>query len=148
MPATADIVVVGAGCIGASVAVHLAMAGVRNVVLVEKDAPASMTTGRSSAIVRQHYSQPTFARWAMESLAVWADFAELYGGEPVFTRTGWAIIGSEADTEPMRRCVDLLRGLGVRTESISATDLARLDPALASADVVCAAYEPDAGYCD
>jgi sarcosine oxidase subunit beta len=148
LPTTADIVVVGAGCIGASIAVHLAMAGVRDVVLVEKERPAAMTTGRSSAIVRQHYSQRTFARWAMESLSVWQRFDDIFGVKPVFTRTGWAIAGGQADAEPMRSCVELLRGIGVRTEFVSPDQLANLDPSVRWDDFACAAYEPDAGYCD
>jgi sarcosine oxidase, subunit beta len=144
----ADIVVVGAGCIGASTAVHLALAGARDVMLVEKGAPAAMTTGRSSAIVRQHYSQPTFARWAMESLSVWQRFDEVFGVEPVFTQTGWVIVGGAVDVEPMRKCVELLRGIGVRTELVSPEDLADLEPAACHDDLGCAAYEPDAGYCD
>jgi len=148
LPTSADVVVIGAGCIGASTAVHLVMAGMRNVVLIEKGAPASMTTGWSSAIVRQHYSQPTFARWARDSLIVWRQFADAFGVAPVFTPTGWAIAGSAADVEPMRRCVELLRGLGVQTELLSLEDLAALDPSVLIDDFGCAAYEPDAGYCD
>ena len=148
LPTRADVVVVGAGCIGASVAVHLVMAGMRRVVLLEKGGPASMTTGWSSAIVRQHYSQPTFARWAMDSLSVWRAFSEIFGAQPVFTQTGWAIAGGASDVEPMRKCVELLRSLGVRTDFLSAMDLARLEPGADCADLVCAAYEPDAGYCD
>jgi len=148
LPTTADVVVVGAGCIGASVAVHLALAGERNVVLLDKAGPAAMTTGRSSAIVRQHYSHPTFARWAMESLSVWRDFDAFFGVEPVFTRTGWAIAGGSPDVNPMRQCVELLRGIGVETTFVTADDLAHLDPALNVSDFACAAYEPDAGYCE
>jgi sarcosine oxidase, subunit beta len=148
LPATAEVVVVGAGCIGASIAAHLARAGMREVVLLEKGAPAAMTTGRSSAIVRQHYSQPTFARWAKESLSVWREFDAVFGVEAVFTRTGWAIAGGAADVEPMRECVKLLHDLGVHTWLVSADDLAALDPALSTSEFACAAYEPDAGYCD
>ena len=49
------IVVVGAGVMGASVAYHLAKAGVRKVVVVEKRFLASGATGKSSGLVRMHY---------------------------------------------------------------------------------------------
>jgi sarcosine oxidase subunit beta len=148
LPTSADVVVVGAGCIGASIAVHLVQAGLRDVLLIEKGVPASMTTGRSSAIVRQHYSQPTFARWAHESLSVWQRFASIFEADPVFTPTGWAIAGGISDAEPMRQSVDLLRGLGVQTQLLSAAELAKVEPGADCADFACAAYEPDAGYCD
>ncbi len=148
LPKSADVVVVGAGCIGASAAVHLIRAGVRNVVLIDKDGPAAMTTGRSSAIVRQHYSQPTFARWARSSLAVWQDFSAQYGGDAVFTRTGWAIASGAADVEAMRGCIALLRSLGIDTLLLSQMELHELEPAADVSDFACVAYEPDAGYCD
>jgi sarcosine oxidase subunit beta len=144
----ADVVVVGAGCIGASAAVHLARAGVRDVVLLDKQGPAAMTTGRSSAIVRTHYSQPTYARWALESLLVWRQFDEMFGGDPVLTHTGWAIAGGPDDAEPMRKTVELLCSIGVRTEMLSLDELAKLEPSAKFDEFACAAYEPDAGYCD
>jgi sarcosine oxidase subunit beta len=52
------------------------------------------------------------------------------------------------DAEPMRQCVDLLRGFGVRTSMLSVAELSSLDPSVRVDDLACAAYEPDAGYCD
>lgn len=147
-PRTAEVVVVGAGCIGASTAVQLTMAGIKDVVLVEKGGPAAMTTGRSSTFIRQHYSQPTFARWARESLPIWERFDEMFGAEPVFTRTGYATFGGPADAAPMSRTVEFLRGTGVRIELLGSADLSKLEPSIWTDDLACGAYEPDGGYCD
>src|ERR671924_389183 len=57
-----DVVVVGGGCTGASSAMHLAGRGVGRVVLVEREALASASTGKSSAILRQHYTTEIMAR--------------------------------------------------------------------------------------
>ena len=59
-----DVVVVGAGVSGASLAWSLKTRGVKRVLLVERDRPASGGTGKSAAIVRQHYSTPLMARMA------------------------------------------------------------------------------------
>jgi sarcosine oxidase subunit beta len=63
MAATADVVIIGGGATGASIAYHLAGRGLTGVVVVEKNLLASGPTGRSSACVRQHYSTPETAAW-------------------------------------------------------------------------------------
>ena len=55
MLSTADVVVIGAGITGASAAFQLAQRGLK-VALVEKRFIAAGSTGKSSAIIRQHYS--------------------------------------------------------------------------------------------
>ena len=52
MARTADIVIVGGGVTGCSIAYHLARRGVRNVMILEKHFLASGATGKSSACVR------------------------------------------------------------------------------------------------
>jgi len=66
----ADVVVVGAGVVGASVAFHLRRLGVGDVVLAERRAPASGATGRSGALVRTHYTNEPEAALAIAALAV------------------------------------------------------------------------------
>ena len=56
MALTTDVVIIGGGVIGASIAFHLAARGMRDVIVVEKSSVASGATGKSSACVRQHYT--------------------------------------------------------------------------------------------
>jgi sarcosine oxidase subunit beta len=56
MNETSDIVIIDGGVIGASIAYHLAQRGGARVTLLERQALGTGTTGRSGAIVRQHYS--------------------------------------------------------------------------------------------
>jgi sarcosine oxidase subunit beta len=65
---TADVVIVGAGVNGASTAFHLAKAGMRNVVVVERHHVAAGATGKSGALVRMHYTNEPETRLALESL--------------------------------------------------------------------------------
>ncbi|PYM96433.1 MAG: hypothetical protein DME04_02015, partial [Candidatus Rokuibacteriota bacterium] len=85
---TADVVVVGGGVNGTSIAYALAARGVR-VVLCEKGAVASGASGRSSALVRMHYTNEWDARLAFASFPVFQRWAEVMGGPSVFTRTGF-----------------------------------------------------------
>ncbi|MCA1667624.1 MAG: FAD-binding oxidoreductase, partial [Thermomicrobia bacterium] len=80
MAETADVVVIGGGCIGASIALHLAREGVRDVLLVERAYLCAGTTGQSGAIVRQHYSNDFTAAMARDSLAIFREWADRIGG--------------------------------------------------------------------
>ena len=98
MSQTAEVVVVGGGVNGASIAYALAAKGVK-VVLVEKGALASGASGRSSALVRMHYTNEWDARLAWASFPVFRHWAELMGGPPVFTHTGFVNVVAP----PLRR---------------------------------------------
>src|SRR5213079_2819441 len=87
---TADVVVVGGGVNGVSIAYALAARGVGRVVLCEQAALANGASGRSSALVRMHYTNETDARLAFASFPIFRDWTEIMGGgPPVFTPTGF-----------------------------------------------------------
>ncbi len=65
---TADVVVIGAGANGTSTAFHLARAGLKRVVVVERQYLGSGATGKSGALVRMHYTNEPEVRLAFESL--------------------------------------------------------------------------------
>src|SRR5579872_1299675 len=102
MAVGADIVIVGGGCMGASIAYQLAKAAAGDLLLLERATLASGTTGRSSAIVRQHYSLPTLVRMAQRSLHTFQHFATEVGGEVGFRRTGLLIGARAADLEDLQ----------------------------------------------
>ena len=74
---SADIIVIGGGCMGTSIALQLARHGAGRIVLLEKNEIASGATGRSSAIVRMHYAHEALARMALRARAVYEHFDEL-----------------------------------------------------------------------
>ena len=80
MSQTADVVIVGGGVIGCSIAYHLVRRGVGNVLLVEKSFLASGATGKSSACIRQHYSTPETCRMVLHALRFFESFGEHTGG--------------------------------------------------------------------
>src|SRR5258708_23161188 len=87
MTTTADIIMIGGGVMGASIAYYLAKQGGGQVVLLERQALCNGTTGRSGAIVRQHYSNEYTIRMAKECLTVFQHFDELIGGDFGFLPT-------------------------------------------------------------
>src|SRR3972149_11641626 len=88
MADTADVIIIGAGIHGASLAFHLAERGVKAVVL-EKATVASGATGRSSGLVRMHYDVEADARLAWRSWAYFNDWSERVGGDSGFNGVGF-----------------------------------------------------------
>jgi sarcosine oxidase subunit beta len=146
MADTADVVVIGGGVIGTSIAFALASAGIKRVVLLEKSALASGASGRSSALVRMHYTNIEDARLAWASYPVFRDWTERMGGPPVFRRTGVVAVVGPDDAPALRSNVEMLRGLGVETVALSPAELKTLQPFVNVDDVGAAAYEPASGY--
>ena len=79
--ATADVVVIGAGVNGASVAFRLAERGVRRVVVLERRHLAAGASGKSGSLVRMHYTNVDESRLAFASLRVFQHWDEVVGGD-------------------------------------------------------------------
>ena len=83
---TADAVVIGGGILGASTAHFLAKRGFGKIVLLEKDALASGSTGHSAANVRTYYSNPVTAQLAWRAVQMFEEDEEELGGDSVSSR--------------------------------------------------------------
>lgn len=142
-----DVAVIGGGIIGCAVTLELARRGA-SVVVLEKGALASGSTGRSSAIVRQHYSNEVTARMARWGLDVFRDFDERVGGECGFVGCGFLILVPARDAEGLSANVALQRGLGINTRILAPEEIPEVLPGADPSDLVAAAWEPGAGYAD
>jgi sarcosine oxidase subunit beta len=144
----AEVVVVGAGVVGASVAFHLAERGIETLV-IDRDGPAAGSTARSGALIRAHYSTALEADLAWESLTDYFEpWGERVGGGCGFTRSGFAYLVGEENVEALRQNVALQRQVGVMTGLVSPDELREIEPALRTEGVALAAYEPRGGYAD
>jgi glycine/D-amino acid oxidase-like deaminating enzyme len=145
---TADVVVVGGGVNGVSIAYALAARGVARVVLCEQAALANGASGRSSALVRMHYTNEWDARLAFASFPVFKHWPEIMGGPAVFTHTGFVNVVAPAYADALRKNVQMLRGIGVNTTAMTSGELHDLQPFANVDDLGAAAWEPDSGYAD
>jgi sarcosine oxidase, subunit beta len=148
LPQTADVVVIGGGVIGTSIAFYLARMGVGQVILLERKHLAAGSTGTSSGLVRMHYDNPLEAEMALKSLEVFRHFEELVGGPCGFVQTGFVRTVQPYNLEALQANVRMLQDLGVNTRLISGDELRALAPYLYTDDIPLAAYEPDSGYAD
>src|SRR5947209_17507312 len=117
---TCDIVVVGGGVIGVSIAYALDRRRVGRVVVLEKSFLGAGSSGKSGAIIRQHYSNRLTATMAQKSLRVFEHFEDIVGGPPVFTPTGMVIIVNERDRAGLEANVRMQRELGIDVRLLAA----------------------------
>ncbi|MEE9324099.1 MAG: FAD-binding oxidoreductase [Dehalococcoidia bacterium] len=143
---TADVVVIGGGCMGASTAYHLARRGVKDVALLEKGYLASGPTGKSSGIIRQHYPIKELVITSLKSLRVFERFDEMVGGDAGFVKTGFLVLVPEGHQEAVEGYVAMQKGLGVNVKLLSLDELKELQPQTNLEDVAVASYHPDSGY--
>jgi sarcosine oxidase subunit beta len=149
MALTADVVVIGGGVTGTSIAFHLAGRGVRDVVVVDKSVVAAGGTGRSSACVRQHYSTAQTCRMILYALGCFQRFAEVTdGGTCGFRHTGYLLGVDERMRKPMEASVALQRSVGIKTDLVAPEEMREIEPRLRTDDLVAGCYEPDSGYCN
>lgn len=144
---TADVVIIGAGIHGVSLAFHLAKRGVKPVVL-ERFFLASQATGHSNGLVRMHYDLELLSKLAWESFQYFSNWSEMVGGDCGFTRTGFLQIVSPIFEENLRANVVIHQRIGIPTQVVTAEDVYRLVPSFVVDDFNIAAYEPDSGYAD
>ncbi len=147
MKENSDVIIIGGGINGVSTAFYLAQQGAR-VTLIEKRFIASGPTGYSSAIIRQHYSNPVTARMALESLRVWKNFSELIGGNCGFTQCGFIMAVQPPDVEGLKANIRLQQSVGIQTSFVSPQEIKEIDPHADVVGIGGAAYEPEGGYCD
>lgn len=153
MAEQAEVAIIGGGIMGVSLAYALTQRGVRDVVVLERSSLAAGASGRSGALLRQHYSNVPEATLAHLSLQTYANWDEIVGGDCGYVKTGLiATVATRgensANIERMHRNVAMQNAVGIATEVISAAELQALQPFTNVDDIDVAAYERDSGYVD
>jgi sarcosine oxidase subunit beta len=148
MTETADVIVVGAGVQGASLAFHLARRGAR-VLVLERGSVAAGATGRSSGFVRMHYDLESESRLAFTSFPYFRAWADMVGeGDCGFVQTGFLhLVPAELDGA-LRANVEMHQRIGIDTRVVGPTEVARLVPGAVTDDISVGAYEAASGYAD
>src|SRR5438128_12617631 len=141
-----EILIIGGGVVGTSIAWHLARRRAGKIMLLEKSFLGAGSSGKSGAIIRQHYSNRLTASMAQKSLRVFEHFDDVVGGPPVFTRTGMVLVVNERDRAGLEANVAMQRELGIDVGLASPQALADIDPNARLAEDEVAAFEAEAGY--
>ena len=97
---TADFLILGAGVMGASIAFQLAKRQAGRILVIDKDHVGRGGSGRSSALIRMHYSFPPEVQLAVESLKIFQNWQEIVGEPGDFRKTGFVRIVASQRVRP------------------------------------------------
>jgi sarcosine oxidase subunit beta len=147
LPARAEVVIVGGGVIGTSIAFHLAEAGVPNVLVIERAELGSGSTGKAAGGVRAQFSDPLNIAIGLRSLEAFGDFDRRPGGEIDLHRVGYLFLLDDPDDVPLfERSVALQNELGVPSRLLTATEAQQLSPLAGTGGVLAASFCPLDGH--
>src|SRR5262245_28215731 len=150
MRSTCDAVIIGGGCMGASVAYHLTRRGVTNIVLIEREKMLGTgSTGRNAGGVRHQFSNEANIRLSIESIGLLERFADDVGQPVDFHQNGYLfLLSSQTSVDTFHQNVALQRSLGVDVEWLDGAAAARLAPGLDASGVLGATFCARDGIAD
>jgi sarcosine oxidase subunit beta len=147
LPARASVVIVGGGVIGTSIAFHLAEAGHRDVLLLERSALASGSTSRAAGGVRTQFSDELNIRIALRSIEAFAAFGERPGWEIDLHQVGYLfLLTTPEQVATFGQSIELQNSLGVPSRLLTPAEAGELNPLVRLDDVLAAAFCPLDGH--
>lgn len=147
LPAEADVVIVGGGIIGASIAYHLASAGVERIVLLEAEELGSGSSGKPIGGIRAQFSDPLNIELGMRSLTAYRDFASRPGADIRLEQVGYLfLLTDEEQVEAFEASVALQQDFGVGSRMLSADEAHELCPYVPASSILAGAFSPFDGH--
>jgi sarcosine oxidase subunit beta len=147
-----DVIVIGAGVIGSSVAYHLAKLGAKRVLVLDRTQIGAGTTSQSSGILRTHYSVIENVELAQASWQVFKNFSEYLGDAEAsagLVKCGYLIAAPDGPKrEPLRQALAGQRAKGITVQELDAQQASSLLPIARFDDAALIGYEPEAGFAD
>lgn len=146
VPERAEVVVVGGGVVGTSIAYHLTKLGVADVLLLERHELTAGTTWHAAGLVAQLRSTENLTRLAQYTLELYKGLEAETGQATGFRAPGAiSLAPNESRWEELRRTAAMARYLGVVAEEIGPSEVAELFPLCDVSDIVGAIWLPDDG---
>lgn len=131
MKRTAEVVIIGAGITGCSIAYHLAARGVRDVVVLEKDEIGRGATADAAGGIRLQFSTRTNIELSRYSLNIWENFEELFGIDIGFHQQGYLfLLTSESEIADFKQNLDFQQQMEVPVRWVNPAEIGELNPAV------------------
>jgi 4-methylaminobutanoate oxidase (formaldehyde-forming) len=143
-PTQAQVVIIGGGVIGASVAYHLTKLGWQDVVLLERTKLTAGTTWHAAGlIVSGGFGTETTINMAKYTRELYTRLEEETGQDTGFRQIGYLEVASNAErVEGLRRQADFARGYGIDVEQISPAEIKKLWPLMHTDDLLAGFFNP------
>jgi sarcosine oxidase subunit beta len=151
MAETADVVIIGGGIVGSSVAWHLTQAGCRNVQVLERESQQGLgSTGKSMGGVRAQFSTAVNIRMSLYSIPIFAAFDEITGHPSGYKSHGYLFVATAAGhLEYLRRNYERQAALGLRgVELLGPEEVSRRVPQLRCDDILGGSFCATDGFVD
>jgi sarcosine oxidase, subunit beta len=146
LPRTADVVIIGGGVVGCSIAYHLARRGHRDVLVLERETVGSGTTSKAAGGIRVQFPTATEIRFSLDAIRTFTSFQDEFGVDIGYRKIGYLfLITDEADRRGFETRIALQRSLGADVRMITPKDAKAMVPALRIDDLVAAVWGPDDG---
>ncbi|WBQ04689.1 NAD(P)/FAD-dependent oxidoreductase [Kribbella sp. CA-293567] len=148
LPARAEVVIVGGGVIGTSIAFHLAEAGVTGILLLERNELGSGSTSKAAGGVRANFSDDLNIALGARSLEAFARFGQRPGQEIDLRRVGYLfLLSTNEQVELFEQSTRLQNAAGQPTRMLDVTEAVRLAPILSPDGLLAACFSPNDGHC-
>jgi len=148
LPERAEVVIVGGGVMGTSIAFHLAEAGVTDILLLERDQLGSGSTSKAAGGVRANFSDELNIALGARSLEAFARFGERPGQEIDLHRVGYLfLLSSDDQVELFEASTRLQNAAGQPTRMLDVSEAVRLAPLLSPDGLTAACFSPNDGHC-
>jgi sarcosine oxidase subunit beta len=151
VPTSADVVIIGGGIVGASIAYQLTAAGCRNVVILERETSQGKgSTGKSMGGVRAQFATPVNIRMSLFSIPFFRDFEQTVGHPSGYRAQGYLFIAtSQRHLDYLRTNYNAQVAEGLTTASlVTRDDIVRMVPELRSDDIVGGSFCSTDGFVD
>src|SRR5262245_52758476 len=148
---TADVVIIGGGIVGSSIAWHLTHAGCKSVLVIERESSQGKgSTGKSMGGVRAQFATPANIRMSLYSIPFYASFEETLGHPSGYRPQGYLFLAtSEAHLAYLRANYELQRSLGLKSVQLLKADVIdTMLPGLRSDDVIGGSFCSTDGFVD
>jgi sarcosine oxidase subunit beta len=147
LPKRADVVIIGGGIIGVSIAYYLAKKGVKNVLLLERDIMGEGATAKCAGGIRTQFSTEINVQFSLISREVFGRFQEEFGVDPEFHQAGYLFLtADDLRWKNLQRNAQLLKTLDVKVELLDPKEIKSRWPFLRVDDLVGGSYSAQDGY--
>jgi sarcosine oxidase subunit beta len=137
MEKTADVVIIGGGIIGLSIAYYLGLKKSGKIVLFEKGQLGEGSTSRCVGGIRTQFSTEINIRFSLESLKTFEQFKEEFGVDPEFRRIGYLFLGTaEREIEVFKENTKLQKKFNIPVEYLKSDEIGSRWPFLRVDDVL------------
>ncbi len=147
MEKIADVVIIGGGIIGTSIAAFLSEKRVGSIVLLEKGLLGEGSTSRCAGGIRCQFTTPINIQFSLKSIEIFRNFKEIFGIDPEFHQSGYLFLATtHEESEGLRAGVKLQRSFKLNVESLSRNDIKERWPFIHTGDLLGGTFCAQDGY--